>query len=50
MRLARGYGVVIRATPSDLAGHPDTNWPMPHIHFGHAEVHVAVPAGYTLPP
>lgn len=47
---ARGYGVAIRALPADLAGHPGTNWSLPHIHFGDAEVHVTVPPGYVLPP
>lgn len=50
VRLARGYGVPIRALPADLAGHPGTNWPIPHLHFDDAEVHVAVPPGYVLPP
>jgi hypothetical protein len=50
VRLARGYAVKIRALPDDLVGHPNTNWPIPHIHFGDAEVHVPVPPGYAQPP
>ena len=37
--LAKEYGVKIVA---DLSGHPNTNWPMPHLHFGDSRVHVAI--------
>jgi RHS repeat-associated protein len=47
---ARGYGLKIRSVPDDLAGHPGTNWPNPHIHIGDQEFHIPVPNGYVLPP
>jgi hypothetical protein len=50
VRLARQNKVEVHAEPSDLAGHPGTNWPEPHIHFGTQRVHVRVPQGYSLPP
>ena len=37
--LAREYGVKITA---DLSGHPNSDWPMPHLHFGDSRVHIAI--------
>jgi hypothetical protein len=46
----RSFGVEPYAGLNDLAGHPGTNWPNPHIHFGNTRIHVGVPDGYTIPP
>jgi hypothetical protein len=48
--LARSYGATVEASANDLAGHPNTNWPTPHIHIGEKRFHVGVPDGYVLPP
>lgn len=47
--IARARGVEVRALANDLAGHPGTAWPTPHIHFGKADIHLAVPKGYNKP-
>ncbi len=49
---ARSYGLDVYADAKDLAGHPETNWPIPHIHIepNRIRLHIAVPPGYVIPP
>ncbi len=48
---AREHGLEVGADAKDLAGHPNTNWPIPHIHIepNKVRLHVAVPPGYEIP-
>jgi hypothetical protein len=46
VKLAREYGVRVE---EPVAGHPGTQWDMPHIHVGTPRVHIPVPEGYKLP-
>ncbi len=50
VRKAYEYRLRVRALPEDLAGHPGTAWPNPHIHIGDKEFHIPVPEGYKPPP
>ena len=41
----QALGVLVRLDPP----HPGTNWNVPHLNIGIANVHLQVPNGYTHP-